>query len=783
MKNLLIVACLFLYSFSCIAQFEDRIESESTKELLKELNDLWDEGKLLDAHGQLAEWIETNEFNDLNSFDQSYLYYFKGELEYNLESDISIIESFQSALNIIDNEVSEYSYYIRQRIADAYYIKAQRDSAIIKYKECISIANAKWGEEHSNSYKMNARLARCYVNGTQNYNKVDSFLRISFNGLEIDNLLDSPDAIYSYFVDASNHHFSFKYEEAIKSFEKILLIADRHDIMGSNSNISATLFRLAEIHRYRSSFNKAIVYYKKHIENQKGNPYNRDVQNSKIKIAQCYMSLTDYAAAEEMLNIAETDVQSYSARRESLLILIYQQRAKLFGLQEDIGLAKNEYAKAVDLIKSSGKEESITHAICAGEYGQYLLGIGELDLAEEQIEQSLDIWRGTLGETNAHLSKYYFSLASIASENGDRVEFDSMSHMAYQSLSYSKGSYSFGGVTSYGALIDMIELECLDLISHDSANIGESLSFLYSEMDEYLELIDELFLQNKQNEFQEYFSNRSSRFINELVVYLSDYLVLHPSDTEALKRLYELIERSKDIPMLLSYTRSIRSQDNFENLKDLKFRIRQARKNGNDEELIHLLTEYNQSWTEEENLGFKFIQVPEIGELQSNYLENGQAAILYHQVENKFITLFLSEREFKHNQMQFPDILQDEIVKFKDEIVLNELKDENWEERAKKYYNYWVDDILSSNEFEYDRLIIIPDGILNGMAFEILGYAADKEILFSYASSISTLYQQSQRKSAATKLGVWIPDYTDASERPMYALRNATTRGEYGVLP
>ena len=655
------------------------------------------------------------------------------------------------------------------------YIQKNYDSAVFYFEKIVLAENIKTKDEYYLQYKSCLGLAGIYINQAKNKIAIEYLEKAEIfctEKLGREDLL-----IYVYNNIAIVYQNQKKYKIAIEYYHKAETICFNQN---KTESLGGIYNNIGSIYYYQKNYTQSLYYTKKSIE------YKKAINSNSIGITYCnlarvYREIGKFDLSESYFKLAIKENKIYNSSANIELADIYMGYGKL--------KAKMNEAECLDLFK---KSIQINKDFFGSKYIRITktnIYIGDFYLEQKDFENALlyyqkaiitahNTFSGTNWETNPTDFDTYSEIYLI-------YAFKQKAEALYL---YSKTSDMKQFLLEKSLETYLLASDLIEISNNTYLNNEDKFSLIESEKKTYNKIIDIAFQLNELTNEQSYLetafliSDKSKSII--LINSLLENEVLFHSESDSVKysEINELAQEIGDLEYLISQTSNPAV---ISELSDKKFELKKIYEAKMDSLRTKNSSQILSNYQNE-------ISVSKIQKLMNN-----DETIVEYSLTHEYIYIFaISKNDFKAVQVKRDNAFNNSL-----EFVLNHFSEHSFIDYDIAQINTFYASLYTLYKKLFQpiesiatgkRLVIIPDGELNLLPFDILitqeetrefneyGNAAyliyDYIISYAYSAQIK-FYDFKKHAEKQKTIIAFAPTYqkiTDTTEQYYEQVRNIT---------
>ncbi|MEP1033488.1 CHAT domain-containing tetratricopeptide repeat protein [Ekhidna sp.] len=682
-----------------------------------------------------------------------------------------------------------------------YEVIGKYDSAIFFKRKNLEKNTSLFGAESD-------QVATSYGNISLTYLLMGNFKDAMINQVKSKNSRekidkDHPDLIYNYFNLGVIHNKAGQYDSALFYKEKALEI-DLRDFGDQHVYVAEDYANLAATHLRQGNYEKSFEYTQRSLDVRKAlyGPVHISVGNSLNNMATTHSKMGDLenaiAVKVEALEIFKELLGDHAYTADAL-----QDLASYHFEKEEVSHAFEYLTQALKMGERIYDSTTVNAANQFKVAATLYTEANDLKKAEELVLSALKIYLAEFDSTNLHVAQCFDILASIRLKEKKYKEALNLYHQSILA-----NHLSFTNQDMYSCPPDAAAASGLQLI-HTVFEKAKVLELLYEDTKDlvYLEHIEMHLNACSQmiGEVRKYITGENDKLILsadarnvyvmgvEIMMKLAE---IHGGDY--LDKAYQFCQKSKAAVMQEAFSETkakefsgipiaLLEQENTLKgniaLKKHDLSLIQQRVPKDDPQVVSLRKELLAAQREYEsyidsigksnpsyhNLKYEASQVT-IGELQDQYLTKNSAIIEYFLTENQIHIFYLSQENFKVATSARSGL--DRNIRGLRNAVIFKARDLESKFLDRLYEQLWKPVQSMIDEENIEEVLVVTDGILGYMPFEILKSSGEKSkylieyYSMKYASSTSLMFSQfqSEKKYGDRDYVAFAPVFSDESE-------------------
>ncbi len=712
-----------------------------------------------------------------SAYDNIGRYYMFGISDYD-----SALQEFKKALDIRTKTLPKNHHDFIQsytNIGHIYLNKQVYDTALNYFKKALAVGIKIYGKNHQKITSSYTNISRVYVRNGE-YDKLlyyaNKVLNIRINTLE----KDHPEIGYAYGNVGIAYYYEGYYEKALYYFEKSFAIEIKTS--GENNINAANHYRnISHIHEYTGNYNKALQYAKKALSIKI-----KLLEKNHIYIADSYIQIGHILHQQEL----DTDALNYYKKALEIYTNTFENNhPKIRFIYHKIGNAhrtKEEYNEALKYYEKALTLETEINSISNlyGSIGQVYTSQKLYDKALTNYNKALDIRSNTFNDSNfvfihvcignifekkkmykKALFHYEKALTANLKPNINTINENTFSLDRYIDLNHLLTTFKDKARVLTNKYQDGRNLEDLITSMDTYKNADSLINTMRQTIDSYEDKItfakesQEIYSNAVKTNLLMYETSRDNQFLNKAFYYAeknkSNILkeLLIESNTKKISGLTpELVELEKDLRTNRAFYQSKITKEQFKQSLDTAKVLKYESKILNisrRQDSMKLIIEKNHSNYYQLRHQKNIISVAEI----QQKLDKRTTVLEFFTTDSITYAFTISKNNIDINMLQTPRLAQ-KIKQLHDAITSTNLI--KYKKSAHTLYNELIAPI--ANKFKGDHLIIIPDGPLWTLNFELLltqnGTSDNakelsyflKDYAISYANSAHLLFTPFKKK-------------------------------------
>jgi len=551
-----------------------------------------------------------------------------------------------------------------------------------------------------------------------------------------------------------------------------------NDSTSFKNQIASSLNNLGNIYRKKSNYNKAINYYNKSL-------YLKTKNNSYItygNLAICYQNLSDFNSADDYYNLAIKTAKEKLSKTNIKIAQQYMYYAMFLSIDEKIIKSKSYFQKALSIYKENFGEKHPDVSACYNALGEFYLQHQNLDSSLYYFQKSLISISTEFNDTkiganpkllnvfsNTHLLNSLKNKANALSQkayNNSNIEFYNHSLQTYENVANVFNVIRSGYISEESKLF---------LAENEFETFSNALKTSY----ELYDLTDNQIYLEKAFTYSE---SGKSAILNESMKNTNALNIGGIPDSLILKE--KKLEKSIWTYEELIYEETKQKSPNQNNLKYWnRYLFEEKQKHST---LVNYLED---NFKDYRNLKHHHNSVT-VSDLQKTIYRN-QTVIEFFLTENTIYTFLIKRNKVDLYKTTIDSTFYINVNNVIKAISNNNFSHHGYDEFAQfQASSYFIYNLLFKNlkdKIKTDDLIIIPDGILAYLPFEVLitennnykkiNYKELPYLIFnntiSYYHSANFIINDKHSKTASINIGAFAPSYAHIEEiqTPIFSTR------------
>jgi CHAT domain-containing protein len=687
-------------------------------------------------------------------------------------------------LNAQSNDSTAARQLFEQAQSDYYY--GNFESALVKARESRDIYQQFLSSDSDNYLDVSMLLARCY-NFLEKFDSAFVCLDQSEQLIMSADILDSFRLATIYGLYSHVYDMSSQIDKSLEYGKKSLLwgkmMNPPHPKLGDFYHGMANVF--FSMGDYTQSYD----FYQRAVDFYSQTKALDDPSVLETRMAKSYVQILkgDVDGAIPEINELIAACQNKEESKTTLMALnsIMSSGLSRYGRYDEALSYSN---RSLELMyEIFGKDHAYAADILQSQ-GEILKKLGRYDESADNFNRALIICRNSLGEQSSLTAAVYTSIADLLAEQGRYPEAYEKYDAALNSLNYSLTN-PIHGVRHYKDILNALKGKTRTRIAAYNKN-KDIKELNTNEYDQAINLIEDIRSVYQGTGSKEQLISQAYG-LYENAIQRQHLLFDQSKDSTYMASAFQLIEKSKVQSLMEQLRAEVYEQHEQlrpeifvtkDSLEEKMFRLRESIFRAGEQDITgkdslnqlylankesydNLLIELSQKYPE--YYRFKYSQqTKDIASVQEELLDDSKAIISYFS-GNEFVYTFLVTNESFHFNAMERSTLFDDIDKLKQDIIDQKQAGETV---VKKLSDALISGIVEYIPETCNQLIIIPDGSIAYVPFELLNYSDKpddfliRHFQISYANSATLLAHQEKMSSKASKgFAGFAPEYdTDA---------------------